>query len=126
MRSFKSITPEFLETNLAYIHSKADDVWVDTFSNVFNYLFLRSQTSIETKASTQNSLDFVLHNIDLKKKLSIPLTVIIKAQPGQGVVSAQGSDGRALKAWGCASDKICVDMDSYEENVHVQWTTSPH
>ena len=40
MRSFKSITPAFLEAHLAYIHSRSDDVWVDTFSNVFEYLYL--------------------------------------------------------------------------------------
>ena len=35
MRSFKSISPEFLESYLEYIKSKSDDIWVDTFSNVF-------------------------------------------------------------------------------------------
>ena len=115
-----------MEKNLAYIHSKGNDVWVDTFSKVFNYEFLRSQTSIETKAIDLNSVDFVLHSNDTKEKLLIPLTVMIKEQDGQGAVSAQALDGHALKAWSCASDKWCVDVGAYDQQVHVSWSNKSH
>ncbi|MFI5205415.1 MAG: hypothetical protein ACHQVK_00585, partial [Candidatus Paceibacterales bacterium] len=121
MRSFKSITPAFLEENLAYIHSKSEDVWVDTFSKVFDYMFLRSQTTIETKSLTKNTLVFVLHNNDQKAILSLPLTVVIKTNAGDSLKSASGEDGHALKAWACGADKLCVDVDSYDENIHVQF-----
>lgn len=121
MRSFKSITPEFLESYLSYIHSKSEDVWVDTFSNVFEYMFLRSQTTIETKGFTNNSIDFVLHNNDQNFKLSSPLTVVIKTQTGSVVKSATGAGNHSLKAWSCGADELCVDVDSYEENIHVQY-----
>ncbi len=124
MRSFKSITPEFLESYLSYIHSKADDVWVDTFSNVFNYMSLRAQTRIETKSFTADSLDFVLHNDKSQEKLSRPLTVVVETQEAASVKSAGTSKGHALKAWSCATQELCIDVDSYDENVHVQWTNT--
>jgi hypothetical protein len=121
MRSFKSITPAFLETHLSYIHSKSDDIWVDTFSNVFNYMSLRAQTKIETKSFTDNSIDFILHGNNVKGQLTVPLTVVIKTQAGVSLKSVQGADGRNLKAWPCGADKLCVDADSYDEKIHVQW-----
>lgn len=121
LRSFKSITPAFLDAYLSYIHSKSEDVWVDTFSNVFNYMSLRKQTKIETKGFTDNSIDFILHSDKPGANLSLPLTVIVKTEPGVSVKSASEADGHALKAWSCASDKLCIDVDSYEKNIHVQW-----
>jgi hypothetical protein len=121
MRSFKSITPDFLEGYLSYIHSKSDDVWVDTFTGVFDYLSLRSRTKIETKSFTQDSIDFVLHHDQAPEKLSMPLTVIIKTEQGVHVLSATASDGHTIKAWPCELDKICADVDAFEENIHVQW-----
>ena len=120
-QTFKSITPSFLKQHLAYIHSKPGDVWVDTFSNVFEYLSLRRQTKIVVKALAANSIDFILHN-DKLHKLLMPLTVVVKPpREADGVRSASGADGHILKAWFCAADKICVDVDSYDENIHVQW-----
>ena len=120
MRSFKSITPDFLDKNLAYIHSKSDEVWVDTFSNIFDYMVLRSHTTVETKSFSRDSIDFVLHNNALKEKLSVPLTVAVNIEAGGNLKSASGADGRALKAWLCAADRFCVDVDSYDENIHVK------
>lgn len=119
--SFKSITPVFLEKHLSYIHSKSDDVWVDTFTKVFEYMSLRAQTKIETKAFTSDSVDFVLHNDKMQKKLSLPLTVIIKTATGGSVKSVSSADGHMLKGWVCATDNLCIDVDSYDQNIHVQW-----
>lgn len=121
MRSFKSITPAFLEAYLAYIHSKGDDVWVDTFSHVFEYLSSRTHTKIETKHFTADSIDFVLHCDKPQEKLSRPLTVIVKTPSGVHVTSAREGDVRTVKAWVCANDKLCVDVDSYEETTHLEW-----
>lgn len=121
MRSFKSITPDFLESYLAYIHAKSDAVWVDTFSNIFDYLALRKQTSIETKNFSKDSIDFILHVADSKTVLMAPLTVIIKPEAGAVLKSAKTKKGKALKAWGCETDKMCVDVDAYNEEVHVQF-----
>lgn len=119
--SFKPITPEFLDAHLAYIHSKADDIWVDTFSNVFNYLNLRNHTKIVIKNSNGDSIDFMLQNGKLKGKIPIPLTVVVKVSKGVSVKSVSVADGHALKAWSCTADRLCVDADVYDENIHLQW-----
>lgn len=119
--SFKSITPAFLETHLAYINAKSNDVWVDTFSNVFAYLSRRSQTNIEIKEEGIGSAEFILHNATPRTKLSTPLTVVLKTPQGAKIRSAHTADNHTLKAWGCASDKLCVDVDSYDTDIYVQW-----
>lgn len=119
--SFKSITPSFLDDHLSHIHSKVNDVWVDTFTDIFEYMSRRSYTTIETKDSSGHSVDFVLHNFREGQKLTIPLTVIVKTGDGKTVISAQSADGRVPKAWACAPDKICIDVDSYDQTIHVQW-----
>jgi len=121
MRSFKSITPEFLDKNLAYIHSKADDVWVDTFYNVFSYLSLRTKTKINIKDFSAASAEFVVHADTSDKQLSNPLTVVLNIPAGAKVSLVQAADGHVLKSWSCAADKWCVDVDSNDEDIHVQW-----
>ncbi len=121
MRSFKSITPAFLESYLFYIHSKSWDIWVDTFSNVFEYMAARAHATLETKSTTDHSIDFVLHNDKLQAKPPVPLTVVLKAAAGATIKADGGADGHALKAWACDVDEICVDVDTYEENIHLQW-----
>ena len=119
--SFKSITPSFLEAHLAYIHSRGDDIWVDTFSNVFEYMSLRARTKIQTKAFTEDSIDFVLRSDKTEGILSEPVTVAIKVEKQAVLKSATGSDGRVLKEWVCAPSLVCVDVDKYDDNIHVQW-----
>jgi len=119
--SFKSITPAFLETHLAYIHSKSDDIWVDTFSNIFAYLLRRMQTKIDIKEVSASSAEFILHNAVAGIKLSSPLTVVLKTPEGAKIKSVQTDNHHTLKAWGCAAGRLCVDVDSYDDDVHVQW-----
>ena len=118
--SFKPIDPSLLDAHLTYIHSKSNNVYVDTFSHVFEYLKLRLNTKINIKNFTTNSADFILYADTPEGKLTRPLTVVLKAQVGPGV-SALTSDGRKLKTWVCDVDKLCVDVDSNYENIHVQW-----
>ena len=111
MRSFKSITPEFLESYLSYIHSKSDDVWVDTFSNVFEYMSRRLQTKIETKSFTENSIDFVLHNDKAQGKIIHSFNSGRKKYKRESrVKSASSADGHALRAYGLALRISCVLM----------------
>ena len=119
--SFKSITPAFLENHISYIHSRSNDIWVDTFTNVFEYLHLRSQIKIETKDFSLDSTDFTLHNNASSKKPLLPLTVVLKAPDGENIKSAKATSSHNLKAWSCDTDRLCVNVDSYDENIHVQW-----
>jgi len=119
--SFKSITPSFLNEHLSYIHTKSNEVWIDTFTNIFTYVWRVAQTNIVIKMFSDNSAEFVLQGTPQHVKLALPLTVVLKAQEGVKVKSAQAQDGHTLKAWTCASSRLCVDVDAYDEDVHVQW-----
>ena len=79
------------------------------------------KTTIETKGFTVNTIDFVLRNKGQKDKMSLPLTVAVKTETGASVALASSADGHALKAWPCATDKLCIDVDSFDQNIHVQW-----
>ena len=118
--SYRPINPSLLDAHLSYIHSKSKDIYVDTFSHVFEYLRLRVNTKIDIKSFSTNSADFALHSDIPGKKLTRPLTVVLKAHVGANV-SAQAANGRKLKMWSCAIDKLCVDVDFYDENIHIQW-----
>ncbi len=118
--SFKPIDPSLLDAHLSYIHSKSNDVYVDTFSNIFEYLKLRQNIKIEIKNYSSNSADFVLYADTREDILTRPLTVVLKAKVGP-VVSALTANGRKLKTWVCDVDKLCVDVNSNNENIHVQW-----
>ena len=119
--SFKSIKPDFLDKHLLYIHSKADDIWVDTFTKIFEYMFLKAQTKIEIKKFAPDAIDFTVGNNMTSRDLIRPLTVVIKMQVGEKVKSVRSADGQTEKAWVCATDKLCVDVDAFNQNIHVQW-----
>ena len=121
--SFKSITPAFLENNLSYMHSKGNDVWVDTFTKIYEYMHLRAKTNIEIKEASADATDFVLHSVLPGEKLSSSLTVIIKIPAGNSFKSASRADGKTLKTWDCADSKLCLDVDSYDQNIHVLWSS---
>ncbi|MDE2027989.1 MAG: polysaccharide deacetylase family protein [Candidatus Omnitrophica bacterium] len=118
--SFKSITPSFLEKHLAYIHSKSDDVWVDTFSHVFEYMAARAHTTIEVKNFDVNTIDLILHSNRLRASLPLPLTVIVKTKDTTGVKSVI-QNGQALKSWACAADRLCFDAAAYDSDIRVTW-----
>jgi peptidoglycan/xylan/chitin deacetylase (PgdA/CDA1 family) len=118
--SYKAIDPSLLDAHLAYIHSRSHDVYVDTFSHIFEYLQLRRNTRIVIKGLSRDSADIILHSDSPGNKLTRDLTVVLRAQV-RGQVSAKTAGGRDLKAWSCDLDKCCVDVDSYDEKVHVQW-----
>ena len=120
MLTFKSVPSSFLETNLSYIYSKSKNIWVDTFSKVFEYLSLRSHTKIEIKNSSKNSVDFILHN-NTDKELSTPLTIVLKTPTGKNLKVAQAADGHMLKAWYCDFNKLCVDINTYDKNIHIEY-----
>lgn len=120
MRSFKSMTPAFLDNYLAYLHSKSKEVWVDTFSHVLDYMSERKNTSIEIKSAFADTVNFVLRS-KADVKLKMPLTVLVKVPAGAAVKSAKTEGGRALKAWPCARQRLCVDADAYNETIHLQW-----
>ena len=79
-----------------------------------------SHPKIEAKTFSDNSIDFVLHSDKPDEKLTIPVTVTLKTEPGSNLKSAIGANGHVLKAWICGVNLFCVDVDAYENIIHVQ------
>ena len=79
-----------------------------------------SHPKIESKTFSDNSIDFVLHSDKPDEKLTAPLMVTLKTEPGSNLKSAIGANGHVLKAWGCGVNLFCVDVDAYENIIHVQ------
>ena len=98
-RGFKSISPAVLEEHLSYIHSKSNDIYVDTFSHIFEYQQLLQKTSIKLKDYSARSASFLLLSDSPGTKLSRPLTVVLKAQQ-VAIASAQFSNGHNFKNLG--------------------------
>jgi len=85
-----------------------------------NAVLRPSHTKIESKTLSDNSIDFVLHSDKPDEKLTVPVTVTLKTEPGSNVKSATGANGHVLKAWVCGVNLFCVDVDAYENIIHVQ------
>jgi len=79
-----------------------------------------SHPKIEVKTFSDNSIDFVLHGDKPDEKLTVPVTVTLKTEPGSYLKSAIGANGHVLKAWVCGVNLFCVDVDAYENIIHVQ------
>ena len=95
--------------------------FADNKGNYDPYAVLRSShPKIEAKTFSDNSIDFVLHSDKPDEKLTVPVTVTLKTEPGSNLKSAIGANGHVLKAWVCGVNLFCVDVDAYENIIHVQ------
>ena len=79
-----------------------------------------SHPKVEAKTFSDNSIDFVLHSDKPDEKLTAPVTVTLKTEPGSNLKSAIGANGHVLKAWVCGVNLFCVNVDAYENIIHVQ------
>jgi peptidoglycan/xylan/chitin deacetylase (PgdA/CDA1 family) len=120
VHSYKPLTADFIERHLAYIRSRSTDVWVDTFGNVFEYLFLRKGTQALRKDLKDGEAEIVLHNASVKE-MPRPLTVVLKVEGDASTVIAQTTDGVSLKAWLCGIGQVCVNVPFYDRSVRVTW-----
>ncbi len=95
--------------------------FADNKGNYDQYAVQRSShPKIEAKTFSDNSIDFVLHSDKPDEKLTVPVTVTLKTEPGSNLKSAIGANGHALKSWVCGVNLFCVDVDAYENIIHVQ------
>ncbi len=119
---YKPMSVDFLDKHLAYISSRAQDIWVDTFYNVFEYLALRKDATVERKDVTPTLADVVVHCHSDGKVLPQPLTVVLGvAEAAPRGVSARSPGGAALRSWPCAEKSVCVEVNVCETPVNVSW-----
>jgi len=80
-KSFKSLAPEVLRTQLEFLHAHSDQIWVARFITVFSYLTERKASEIKVLDSSDHKILFELKN-NLDKKLFLArLTVMINPSP---------------------------------------------
>ncbi|MBF0331861.1 MAG: polysaccharide deacetylase family protein [Candidatus Omnitrophica bacterium] len=121
-KSYKPLTKDFVSTHLAYIKARQDDIWVDTFSAVANYLMIRKGTQVARKDIADGRAQVVLTSGVGMNDFAVPLTVVLKVKPAApGNISATTADGKSLKAWNCGDAQICVDVSVVGQPVNITW-----
>ncbi|MFH1360465.1 MAG: polysaccharide deacetylase family protein [Candidatus Omnitrophota bacterium] len=121
-RTYKPVTQEFLEKHLAYIDEKKEDIWVDTFRNVYLYLLERKTTDIEIKNTGDQGVTFRLIKTENIDPLSCPLTVIVDTgdiQPNQAL-AIQEEEMKAIPVR-ISDKKLYVNVIPQGQTIHVEW-----
>lgn len=78
IRTYKPVSEELLREHLEYIRSNEDNIWVDSFFNVFAYLQERRSTRIEASRVTSHSVLFRLRCASDPVFYRVPLTIVIR------------------------------------------------
>ncbi len=118
--SFRPITVEFLRDYLAFIKHKEDVLWIDTFSNIYRYLFEKNQTKIITEKSTPQHLTFRLENKLDSKIYSVPLTVIINPASGKLQKASAKQNNKPLNVE-IRDTVLLVNVVPTTSSVYVEW-----
>lgn len=121
-KNYKPVTVDFLNDHLSYIRSRSDDVWVDTFGNVFDYLSQRRKVTVEKKRLDALGAEFVLRGQDGgARALRIPMTVVLAVKDDVELRSATEGGDKPLKVWMCGAGQVCVDVDEIGRNIRLEW-----
>lgn len=120
--TFKPITTEFLRSHLAYIKSKQDKIWVDTFANQYRYLAAVADSSVELIEDSANKIVFKVVSKKPGEGESVPLTVVINPAPAkpQKATAVQAEKKESLPAE-ISGAVILVDVSTRNSPVEVRW-----
>jgi hypothetical protein len=119
--TFKPITVDFLRDQLGYIKAHEDEIWVDTFTNVYLYLAERKAATLKVLDSRNRSLTFVVdHGLD-KNIFDVPLTVMVNPAPQQPVQVSAERNGAKIRARLTGQGLIAVTVAPGASPVTVRW-----
>jgi len=122
IRSFKPISADLLENHLAYIKQNEQDVWVDTFYNVYRYLAQKKAAVLSYNVVSGASIEFTLDNRPEMNVAPTLLTVVIDTAPNPAeTVSAVQPGGTRPLHTRIANQKIYVDVYPSDKPVQVYW-----
>lgn len=119
---YQPITRELLDSNLQYVSTLKDQIWVDTFANVSKYLQERDATKVTFKVCDTEKVIFSLSSPLDPVVFNEPLTCIVHARgvsKGSNVTCSQ--DGKPLP-FHLSGEKVLVDVIPEGSEVTVQWT----
>lgn len=120
-KSFKAISPEMLEDQLAYIKQNEDSIWVGRFIDVFKYLKEYKETSLEIKKTDEDRTEFSLTTSLAPKTYSYPLTIVIHPSPKFEKAHAFDKTNSKEIPTRVAGDKIFLEAAPSNQIIEVQW-----
>jgi len=117
LRTYKPITEEFLKSHLSYIKENEDQIWVDTFINVYLYLVNRKNAKLELVKDSKRKLTFSLRSSLVGEEYKYPLTIIINTSPLKSRKASAVQEGN--------SDPLDVVIDGQKLYVTVLPSEAP-
>ncbi|MCA9409114.1 MAG: polysaccharide deacetylase family protein, partial [Candidatus Omnitrophica bacterium] len=122
IKSYKPMTSDFLETHLAYLKENENNLWIDTFSNIFIYLAQRKAASLTIKEETANTMTFSLKTTIAPKVPQIPLTIVINTAPTMpNAVKATIKETGQLLETRIKDGQILLNTPPQKEDILVEW-----
>ena len=122
IKTYKPITKELLENQLTYIKGKEDEIWVDTFINVYLYLMEKKMSQIYWESISLHQVKFLIKTQLNPKIFHKPLTVVIDAAPIFPKI-ASAVQGGSLKKLPVKimGNKLYIDVIPNTPPVTVMW-----
>ena len=112
-------SPDVLEDHFKYVKSRADAIWVNTFSNVTRYAMERDAAKLTQSMSFNRAVFTVEGPLD-RSKFNYPLTIVIPVKNAAKVV-AKRSGARVPLPVEVRKDRILVQAVPSSAQVAVSW-----
>src|SRR3989338_6660828 len=119
-RTFKPMTKEFLRDYLSYLKKNEDRIWVDTFGNIYRYVYEKKETKIIIENQADKGMTFKLENSLDPRVYSMPLTVVI-SPPVKKIAKASARQGNKPLAVKIRNSTLFIDVLPESPPVTVKW-----
>jgi peptidoglycan/xylan/chitin deacetylase (PgdA/CDA1 family) len=119
-RSYKPVSRDFLTGHLNYLKQRQDEVWVDTFGNIYRYLWARVNTRLKVESRTEKNVRLVLtgnKTIDPGQEL----TVIIPLEKPARFATARFVGGKEFLGAQVKDRLVWLNVPVNGQPVEVMW-----
>ncbi len=118
--NYRPVSKEFLYQHLSYIKQRESEIWIDTFKNVYRYLFEKKNTEIVLKNVSTHGVAFEVKSPLDPKIFSVPLTVAINSQIENLKTARALQNGKLLEV---TIDKnlIFINIEPINSTVNVEF-----
>lgn len=119
-KSYKPVTRDFLAGHLEYLKQHHDEVWVDTFGNIYRYLWARQSARLNVESRTDRNIRLVLTGNetigpDQELTVMIPLAKPIRS------AFARFVDGKELLVAQVKGQSVWLNVPVNGQPVEVMW-----
>ncbi|MDP8213198.1 MAG: polysaccharide deacetylase family protein [Candidatus Zapsychrus exili] len=119
--TYRPLAESVLRDTLGYLKRNSGKVWVDTFSNIYDYLFESKNTDVSHKKISENKvLIDVKINFD-PKEFDHPLTIVVNSgKEPKGVIVSE-ADNKDVLGVGAHKNHIVFNIKPKTARYIVQW-----